>query len=630
MKLHSSNQRLMPDSIRTDIRLFIAYLAITLLGACASGPPAPVIEIPLEVSRAQQELATGNFSEAARLWQEAALVSGEPEQHQYRLQAAEAWLKAGNNSRSATLLKQVDKRQLKDDRISGYSLLNAELALAASDGEAAEIYLASARQNLTTSEQSRYRTLLARARRLQADPTSFALATAASVMQSPGSYDSNRGVAILQLLEDVSSGSLRKISNEAANAYGLNSWPELTLLIRETLVSGSDVTQSALKWANHHPDHQVTELEFARLTSRYRALFSLPKNIAVLLPTNGSLAAAGKAIRDGIVSAYLSRPEDVSLRFYDTGEDPQSAVSAYFHAVDEGAQWVVGPLRKESVEAVSKLDNIGVPALVLNNSQDPNPNRDSLFFRLYLSQEQEARSIAERALKNGQNKAIMLTADSSWGQRVELAFAEAFIAGGGAITSRSQFSTSENDHSSLLKELLKIDESDDRKDKVQATVGISLNFEPSRRDDFDLFFLAASPVQGRQLRPQLRFHDAGEVPVYAMSRIYAGSVNLSTDQDLNGVFFPSTLVQLSSPDENMNDEFESIRGGTFSALHALGSDAWNLLPWLPLMRKDQDLQFPGKVGALSLSQGGELLRNPVWAQFSRGRPVAVSWPETNN
>ena len=622
----------MPPNIQTNTRLFIAYLTIALLGACASGPPAPVFEIPLEVSRAQQEQATGNFSEAARLWQEAALVTGGPEQHQYRLQAAEAWFKAGENSRSSSLLKQVDERQLKNNRISGYSLLNAELALATSDGEAAEIYLASARQNLTASQQSRYEALLARARRLQTDPANFALATAASAMQSPGSYDSTRGVAILQLLEDVSSSSLKGISNEAATAYGLDSWPELTLLIRETLVSGSDVTQAALVWAAQHPGHQVTELEFAKLAGRYRALFSLPKNIAVLLPINGSLAAAGKAIRDGIVSAYLSNPEDVSLRFYDTGEDPQSAVSAYFQAIDEGAQWVVGPLRKESVDAISKLDSLGVPALALNNSNSQNSktSRDNLLVRLSLSQEEEARSIAERALKNGQNSAIMLTVDNNWGKRVELAFADAFIADGGSITTSSQFSTSENDHSSILKELLKIDESVDRKNKVQATIGIALKFEPSRRDDFDLFFLAASPLQGRQLRPQLRFHDAGQVPVYAMSRIYAGSVDPGTDQDLNGVYFPSTLVQLSPSDENANDEFESIRGGSLSALHALGRDAWNLLPWLPLMRKDQDLQFPGMVGALSLSQDGELMRDPVWAQFSRGRPVAVSWPELSN
>jgi outer membrane PBP1 activator LpoA protein len=622
----------MPGNHQTKSKLFIAYMATTLLAACASGPPAPVIEIPLEVSRAQQEQATGNFSEAAELWQEAALVTVGPEQHQYRLQAAEAWLRAGENSRSASLLEQVDKRQLRQDRVSRYSLLNAELALAVSDGETAEIYLASAQQNLTASQQSRYQTLLARARRLQADPANFALATAASAMRSPGVYDSTRGVAILQLLEDVPSSSLRSISNEAAKAYGLDSWPELTLLVRETLVSGRDVTQAALNWANEHPEHVVTELEFAKLAGRYRALFSLPRNIAVLLPVNGSLAAAGKAIRDGFVSAHLNRPENVSLRFYDTGEDPQSAVSAYFQAIDEGAQWIVGPLRKESVEAVSNLGSHGVPAIVLNssNSGEMQANKDSLLFSVSLSQEQEARAIAKRALKNGQNAAIMVTVNSTWGNRMELAFAEAFIAGGGTITTSSQFNTSENDHSGLLKELLKINESDDRKNRVQATIGTTLNFEPFRRDDFDLFFLAASPVQGRQLRPQLKFHDAGEIPVYAMSRIYSGSVDRSTDQDLNGVYFPSTHIQLSPSGGNTSGEFESMREGSFSALHALGRDAWNLLPWLPLMQKDQDLQFPGAVGFLSMSRNGELERDPVWAQFSRGRPVAASWPENTN
>jgi outer membrane PBP1 activator LpoA protein len=617
----------MPGNIRTNTRLFIAYLTIALLGACASGPPAPVVEIPLEVSRAEQEQATGNHSEAARLWQEAALVTVGPSRHQYRLQAAEAWLQAGEYSRSSSMLEQVDERQLREDRVARYSLLHAELALASADGEAAEIYLIAASQNLTENQQARYQNLLSRVQRMQSGPANFALATAASVMRSPGAYDSTRGVAILQLLEEVPSKALRNISNEIADSYGLDDWPELTLLVRETIVADEDVGAAAIKWSTEHPGHVVSELEFARLAGRYRALFSLPQNIAVLLPHAGSLAAAGKAIRDGIVSAYLSNPEDISLRFYASGDNPQSAVSAYFQAIDEGAQWIIGPLRKESVEAISQLSSLGVPALLLNNTsgQALNPASESLLFSLSLSQEQEAQAIAARALENGQTRAIMLITDTAWGQRMELAFAQAFLEGGGSITTSSQFSASENDHSGLLKELLEINESQDRKNRVQATLGMSLKFEPTRRDDFDMFFLAANPVQGRQLRPQLRFHDAGDKPVFAMSRIYGGSPDAATNQDLNGIYFPSTRFQLLASPNDKNSELESLRGGNLSALHALGRDAWNLLPWLPLMRKDHDLQFPGAVGFLSSDQEGQLLRDPIWAQFSRGRPVEVSW-----
>jgi len=607
-------------------------LMVLFLSACVSGPPAPVIEIPLEATKAQREQATGNFSGAAKLWQQAAMVAVGPERHQYRLQAAEAWLQAGDNAQSASLLKQVDIQKLQTDRVSRYSLLHAELALAVADGEAAQTYLASARPNLTANQQPRYQRLMARAARLQTDPASFALSTAAYALRSSGPYNSTRGVAILQLLEDVSSSVLRRVSADVVNAYGLNDWPELTVLIRETLITQKSVSSAATKWADEHPGHEVAELEFAELAGRYRAMFSLPGNIAVLLPNAGSLAAAGKAIRDGLVSAFLSKPEGVTLRFYPTTEDPQSAVSAYFQAVREGAQWIIGPLRRESVEAISELGSLGVPALVLNNTPKQNSPRsnDDLLFRLSLSPEHEASAIARQALKNGHSRAIMLTPDSVWGSRMEAAFGQAFTNGGGRISTSSKFDPAENDHSALLTALLEVDNSNERRNRVQATLSIALNFEPSRRDDFDLFFLAANPIQGRQLRPQFRFHDAGDKPVYAMSRIFGGQIDATKDQDLNGIYFPSTDFLLSHSATGTYPDLASLRGGSFSSLHALGRDAWNLLPWLFLMHKDTDLQFPGSIGSLHMDRNGQLIRDPVWAQFSRGRPRPVEWPADNN
>jgi outer membrane PBP1 activator LpoA protein len=617
---------------------FFTGLTALWLGACAAVSPT-VTTTPEEATRAQQAQATGNFTVAATLWQEAAAEAVGPERHRYRLQAAEAWWQAGASIRTESQLKQVDEQQLISPELARFGLLHAELALAAANAQSAEFYLELARRNLTTSQQSRYRRLLERTRRLQTDPASYALASARSALKSGFPYDTTQGVAILQLLEEVSSGALQDMSAETASEFGLESWPELTVLIRQVLVNNGNLETAAADWARQHPAHPVTETGFSELARQYRQLFSLPRNIAVLLPVEGGLAAAGRAIRDGLVSAYLDRAgldgagpgnaEDVTLRFYPTTEDPQSAVSAYFQAKGEGAQWIIGPLRRESVKALSELGSLGLPALVLNNivRSVPSQGSDDLLFSLSLSQEQEARSIARRALRNGKESAIMVTANNPWGQRMEAAFGEEFISGGGSIMANAQFEPSENDLSSLLTGLLQIDESYDRKNRVQATLGIALNFEPTRRDDFDLIFLAANPAQGRQIRPQLKFHEAGEVPVYAMSRIYNGTEDPTANQDINGVYFPSTRWQISTPAKPEVSNLSSLRDGNLASLHALGNDAWNLLPWLPLMRKDTDLHFPGAVGSLTMGQDGQLIRDPAWAQFSSGRPVPVEWPE---
>jgi outer membrane PBP1 activator LpoA protein len=174
--------------------------------------------------------------------------------------------------------------------------------------------------------------------------------------------------------------------------------------------------------------------------------------------------------------------------------------------------------------------------------------------------------------------------------------------------------------------MLKIDDSKQRKKDLQSWLGVPLTFEPNRRDDFDFIFMATRPAEGRELKPLLRFHDAGDIPVYAMGRIFSGKVAPASDQDLNGIVFPSTRWQLNSPDE-ATLALESVRGGALGNFYALGQDAWRLLPWLPLMQNDPDLWFPGYVGALRLQADGRLYRQPAWAQFSAGQPIPYQWPD---
>ena len=467
--------------------------------------------------------------------------------------------------------------------------------------------------------------------RLPGDPPMFALSSLAAALGTMERYETSHGVALLQLLEDLPSGFLNRIPDTPDAAGSFQHWPQLAVTIRETLVQDADLGLAARAWAAEHPGHAVTEPGFIDLAEAYRGLFALPTRIGVLLPNEGGLASAGKAIRDGLLSSYLQQPRGVQLRFYPTTEDPQSAVAAYFSALNDGAQWIIGPLRRESVEALSGLGSLGVPLLLLN---DPvNVERqftESLVFSLSLAQEMEARAIADQALENGLKSALVLAADSPWGQRIETAFSEAFLEGGGDIRASARFNPAETDHGELLTRLLQLDQSQGRKDRLQATLNIPLSFEPTRRDDFDLIFLAASPVQGRQIRPQLRYYDAFGKPVFATARIYSGEVNRDQDLDLNGIIFPSTRWHLSGSLDG--PRLSSVHDGSMGSLFDLGADAWRMLPWLPLLRKDPDLRFTGRLGTLFMDARGRVRRQPLWAVFSGGAPVPAvfgSAPESS-
>jgi outer membrane PBP1 activator LpoA protein len=200
--------------------------------------------------------------------------------------------------------------------------------------------------------------------------------------------------------------------------------------------------------------------------------------------------------------------------------------------------------------------------------------------------------------------------------------------GDGHVAAVSRFNKAANDQSEMLTQVLWIDQSKQRKADLQALLGVPLTFEASRRNDFDFIFLAATPAEGRELKPLLRFHDAGDIPVYAMGRVFSGSVNRTSDQDLNDIVFPSTPWQIQAATDSVVLP-ASVRGGSFGNLYALGRDSWRLLPWIPMMQKDPDLWYPGSVGALRMQTDGQLYREPSWAQFSSGRPTPYQWPQAH-
>ena len=461
------------------------------------------------------------------------------------------------------------------------------------------------------------------------DPSDRSLAETIELSSNMSVYQPDVALEILRSLESVPSSQLTAMIDSQTQDPEFTEWLELALQARTLMTNGDSTSAAAQKWSDYHYGHVITRARYSELIRSYSALFPAPSQVAILLPTEGGLAAASKAIRDGIVSAYLEQPGNSSIRFYSSGESGESAIAAYLQAREDGATQIVGPLRLESTRALAELDDLSVPILLLNepgNDKSARPDQTTIVNSLALSQAEEAAAIANGAIAHGQKHALLIVPNDAWGRRVETAFATIFEQGEGRVSASSYFSTATSDHSEMLTQLLKISESTQRKTDLQAQLGIPLTFEPTRRDDFDFIFLAARPKQGRELKPLLRFHDAGDVPVYAMGRIYSGKTVQASDQDLNGVVFPTTSWQLKTAGVAVNTP-DSVRDGAFGNLYALGRDAWSVLPWLPLMQKDPDLWFSGNVGELQLQTDGRLYRQPAWAQFSAGLPIPYQWSD---
>ena len=282
---------------------------------------------------------------------------------------------------------------------------------------------------------------------------------------------------------------------------------------------------------------------------------------------------------------------------------------------------------------LSGLENLPVPVLLLNESvgADMLPEKTGTTVNsLTLSQSEEASQVARFVTSKNQKHALVLAPDNSWGKRIVDAFSVEFATQNGQVVASMQFDPDAADHNEALTRVLRIDESNQRKADLQATLGMPLSFEPMRRDDFEFVFMAVTPSQGRALKPLLRFHNAGDMPVFTTGRVFTGRYDPASDRDLNGVIFPSTRWQLLGPDQEARRHalgLASVRDGALGNLYSLGQDAWRVLRWLPLMRKDPDLWYEGGVGSLKLLADGRLYRAAVWAQIQDGRPAPYTWPE---
>ncbi len=607
-------------------RYAILALCLALLHACSGAPTAPAVVKQAEPT-AEQAFAEGNYAQAARLWQQQSAASSEPTASSLRVHAADAWILADNIPQAQDNLRRVEKSQLSATDSTRMILVQADLALHNDQPNEAASLLRKAQPDLPESMQQRFDQLAQNAQRMLAQPASHDLSHALAVVKTSTSYQPEESLQFLQSLQDIPSSELALRATNPRDDQTTAGWLDLALVIRQNLVRAESVQQNIEDWKGRYPNHFMTTENALDLWLLYRQEFTPPQKIAVLLPSQGPLLAAAEAIRDGIMTAYIASPGGAELLFFNTGDAGELAGPAYSEAMEKGADWVIGPLEKPAIDALLKLPGLATPVLALNDlpaNFTPPVGLAGHVQAISLSQDQETRAVAREAIAAGFHHAIVLAPETEWGERMVQDFRDEFLHEDRQIVAAASYLESENDHSPTLEHLLEIDESKARKLHLENALQMKLEFEPVRRDDVDMLFLVASSAQGRSIRPQLRFLDAGDIPVYSTGRIFTGRHDPTGDQDLNGIRFPITPLQLRSDSAEPAPTLVSLRAGSFSSLYALGLDAWNMLPWLDLMKRDPDFRFPGASGTYRSGPTGELHRDPAFALFIRGEPVPLN------
>ena len=615
--------------------LFITATIIALLGGCSSTPKSSLSQIDDAVlNRARQLVADDNHLGAAQLYLSAAKTAPKNLTSELQLRAAEHLARGQHWESLNQILVQLKPAALNKLQSSRYTLLRAILAVNQQNPEKALTLLETIETPEAFEDQGRqYLELRATAYAL----TGNALEAARQLIWLDGQLsDAKQRLenekAIWQHLSGLSDLSLQHLRT-TPSPDALSGWMELIQLSRASHRDHNVWQQQLQAWRDRYPAH-MAEAVFLPLVLTQSAEPTTSDRIALMLPLTSSAKKSAAAIRDGILAAYYAdhetRPE---LLIYDTKGDHQQIWALYQQAIADGAQMVIGPLLKSSIQVLAQSGPLQIPVLALNqiasaSDTDNHFAPGSILYQFGLSPENEAQQVAERMYAEGHLRIAALVPESGWGQRVFEAFEQRYSMLGGQILDISRYNPKDVDFKSPIQRVMNLDKSKSRYRSLKNTLGKSPEYNPRRRQDIDAVLVLGFPRQARLLKPQLRFHHAADLPVYSTSHVYNGSPNVERDRDMNGLYFCDIpwLLDSQGPWRTQRKLLKSIwpaRSQHYQRLFALGIDAYGVLPWLGTLDSPAFSYYPGATGELFLEHRTHLYRSLQWAQFVNGMPQRI-------
>jgi len=602
---------------RWIVRFLVTVTAsLTLIGCPSLTRQA---ELPPSVDRADALARAGDQVGAGRVYEALAAQNTGTDRNEFLFRAARAYLSARLPDEAARALMTV-QTPLNSQQGSQYALLDVQVALARGDGAQAWQKISTMQPPGTVPEAVEFfklRGQAAFAAGRAADAVSAEIAAEPWLANAQELRQSR--LNLLAQLRDASDHGV-KIDPRATSNPVVRGWLELAPLAAAAARNPNAVIGDIEAWRARNPNHPANEIVRTQLLGSQQVQgLQAEAHIALLLPITGKAGAAATQVRDGFMTAYYqSAPtQRPHVRIYDTGEG--GIADAVAHATQEGAEFIVGPLTREEVMAAADLASPHPPILALNFLPPERP-APATFYQYALSPEDEARLAARRILEDGHRHGIAIVPSGDWGNRVLGAFKQELEAGGGTLFSSMTIDPSQTDYSEEVQQVLRITDSRARYKRLESVLGTKLQFEPRRRADLEFIFAPAQAGTERLLRPQLRFHYAGDVATYATSDAFEPDTR--ANQDLEGLIFPDMPWMLGG------DLADAVRAAVRDAwpnggprrgrLFAFGFDAYRLAVALRERGVTNSVNIQGLSGRLTVDADRRVHRDLNWAQIHDG------------
>ncbi len=535
---------------------------------------------------------------------ELALVAPPARASRLYLQAAEAYLAAGDTDAAADALRFVDPDRLNDAAAARYLLARGRLDLAAGQLESARAALLALDETLLADPLE---ALLLRAEVTAAEQGAGAAADMlmehdlrrpgpASAGEPPARQRLND--AIWRYLGQVPPlQALERPSRARGDAQG---WWQLKAEMFQSFTLAEQRRRLAA-WRSAWPDHPAATMPPAPLLGLDEPRAPVAR-VGLMLPLSGPLSRAGRAVRDAFIATYLTHRDDAGFEIIVYDVDAQPLGALYEHALVNGVDVLIGPLSKEGVAEMNGLDP-DIPVLALNHlgsDEMPAPN----VVQLGLAIEDEAATLERWLADEGVDRLVLFHNDEDWSLRAMQAMAASWP---GALEIQSLENIRTVTESVGV--AMHVAASQERRAELEKILGQNVEFLARARGDVDAVLALVTHLEANALVPALRFHFADHLPVYATSQTIRG-VPRPRLRDLSG-FRVSELPWplLNDGSYAMLDEAFALEGDPFLALYALGVDAFRLADRLPLMLGGTFTEILGSTGALTFSADGRIRRS---------------------
>ena len=432
--------------------------------------------------------------------------------------------------------------------------------------------------------------------------------------------------AVWQALSQLNTGLLLQLRTAPPPDH-LSGWLELAH-IGKTFMDKPEGMKTRLEdWARHYPSHPAQADLYRELLNRKIEQPISTRQIAYLLPLSGNFAYAGNAIRDGVLTSYYqakTKGNTAQVRFYDTASDTDISV-LYDQAISDGASVVLGPLRKNLVNQLLERGSYPVPTISLNYA-DSNETNENLF-QLSLLPEDEARQVAERIWQDGYQSVAIISPTGAWGDRLIKAFDIKWKTHKNINTEIYRYDPKTQGIADGIKNVLSIDSSKLRRADLIRLLGRGIKFSERRRKDIDVIFVAGlSSKDAAQIRPQLKYFGADDIPVYATSHIYSNNIDKHMLRDMNGILFSDMpwMLNYQSKKFPLRQQLQkvfNIQQSRHIRLYALGVDSFNMLPALRNLQLSSVERYEGVTGYLSIDKDQHILRQLEWAFIEKSTAI---------